>query len=142
VVQGHCDYVSNVEPPTFPDGFDVEVFRFDALETSVKKAKLTSEREHVTPYIRNNENFLKYNLTRSPDLSHIRLTIDTIEDHALLTVIFNALYQDGEIISLNDILNLINSQPDILAINAQYKRNEGYEKSILQDRIIQGGSEQ
>ena len=141
-VHGHYDYVSNTDPPTFPDGLDVEVFRFDALETAVKEARLNSEREHVTPFIRKNKAVLKYNYARTPDLSNIRLTLDTCEDYKMITTIYDALYHEGEIISLKDVLNLLDFRSDILAINAQYKRNEGYEKSLCQDRIIQGGSEQ
>ena len=47
-----ADYVSNTLEETYPDGLDVEVFSFDALEAAWKDAKLMSEREHVTPYIR------------------------------------------------------------------------------------------
>jgi spore coat polysaccharide biosynthesis protein SpsF len=141
-VSGHYDYVSNTDPPTFPDGLDAEVFGFDALEIAVKKARLKSEREHVTPYIRKNKGFLKYNFTRTPDLSNIRLTLDTCEDYKMITAIYNGLYHKGEIISLEIVLKLLQSRSDILAINAQYKRNEGYEKSLCQDRIIQGDSEQ
>jgi spore coat polysaccharide biosynthesis protein SpsF len=141
-VHENYDYVSNIDPPTFPDGLDVEVFRFDILETAVKEARLNSEREHVTPFIRNNKSFLKYNHARTPDLSNIRLTLDTCEDYILITTIYDALYHEGEIISLKDVLKLLDSRSDILAINAHYKRNEGYEKSLCQDRIIQGDSEQ
>ena len=140
-VHGDYDYVSNTDPPTFPDGLDVEVFRFQVLETAVKEAWLNSEREHVTPYIRMNKAFLKYNFSRTPDLSNIRLTFDTREDYQMIAMIYDALYREGEIISLNDVLKLLDSRSDILAINAQYKRNEGYEKSLCQERIIPGGSE-
>jgi hypothetical protein len=60
----------------------------------------------------------------------------------MITAIYNGLYHKGEIISLEIVLKLLQSRSDILAINAQYKRNEGYEKSLCQDRIIQGDSEQ
>ena len=85
---------------------------------------------------------MKYNFTRTPDLSNIRLTLDTCEDYQMIAMIYEALYREGEIISLKDVLKLLDSRSDILAINAQYKRNEGYEKSLCQDRIIQGDSEQ
>ncbi|MBI5221600.1 MAG: glycosyltransferase family protein, partial [Candidatus Magasanikbacteria bacterium] len=49
--KGGFDYVCNTQPPTFPDGLDVEVFSFVSLEKTWKEAKLKSEREHVTPYI-------------------------------------------------------------------------------------------
>ena len=29
------DYVSNVNPPTYPDGLDIEVFDFSALEKGI-----------------------------------------------------------------------------------------------------------
>ena len=44
------DYV-RTDPKSFPDGLDTEVMRFSALERACKEANLTSEREHVTPYI-------------------------------------------------------------------------------------------
>ena len=42
------DYVSNIDPPTFPDGLDIEVFSFSALEFAYKNAKTINQREHVT----------------------------------------------------------------------------------------------
>ena len=137
-VHGHYDYISNIDPPTFPDGLDAEVIKFDAMETSIKKAQLKSEREHVTPYIRKNKTFLKFNYSHKPDLSNIRLTLDTYKDYKMITAIYESLYHEGGVISLKDILELLDSRSDILAINAQFKRNEGYEKSLSQDRIIQG----
>ena len=32
LMDNNCDYVSNVFPPTYPDGLDVEVFRYSVLE--------------------------------------------------------------------------------------------------------------
>lgn len=53
-IKSGADYTSNTINPTFPDGMDVEVFTFEALERAWKEAKLPSEREHVTSYIRKN----------------------------------------------------------------------------------------
>ena len=47
------DYVSNGMVEHFPDGQDVEVFKFSVLKKAWENAKLKSELEHVTPYIRN-----------------------------------------------------------------------------------------
>ncbi|HUK99984.1 MAG TPA: glycosyltransferase family protein, partial [Nitrospirota bacterium] len=49
--QGNFDYTSNVVEPSFPDGLDVEIFRFSCLEEAWKEAALPSQREHVTPFI-------------------------------------------------------------------------------------------
>ena len=51
--QKECaDYASNTNPPTYPDGLDVEVFSFNKLKEANELAKTKYEREHVTPYIR------------------------------------------------------------------------------------------
>jgi len=52
-----ADYVSNINPPTYPDGLDTEVFSFNSLEQAWKSAELLHEREYVTPYIRNSGKF-------------------------------------------------------------------------------------
>ena len=49
-----CDYVSNICPPTFPDGLDIEIFSYTALRSAILNSKLSSELEHVTPYISKN----------------------------------------------------------------------------------------
>ena len=45
------DYASNINPPTFPDGLDSEIFTFKALETAMCQAKSPEQREHVTPHV-------------------------------------------------------------------------------------------
>jgi spore coat polysaccharide biosynthesis protein SpsF len=134
MVTGQHDYGSTVDPPSFPAGLDVELFSFDALETADKDAYLPSDREHVTPFIRKNKAFLKYNNARTPDISGLRLTLDTAEDFRMITMIYDALYREGEIIPVSEVLGLLHARPDIPAINARYKRNEGYDKSLSQDR--------
>ena len=46
------DYCANNLLEHYPDGQDIEVFTFEALERAWKEADKQSEREHVTPYIR------------------------------------------------------------------------------------------
>ena len=70
------DYASNINPATFPDGLDVEVFKFSALKEAYIKANQSKEREHVTPYIINNTMFKKFNLKNTVDYSSLRLTLD------------------------------------------------------------------
>lgn len=49
----NCDYASDIHYPMFPDGMDIEIFSFSALERSCNEAHLLSEREHVTAYVNN-----------------------------------------------------------------------------------------
>ena len=82
------DYVSNVVPPTYPDGLDVEVFSFDVLADAWHNARLKSEREHVTPYIRSHAKPARIgNLLNDVDLSMYRWTLDTKEDLKLIRLI-------------------------------------------------------
>jgi len=55
----NADYATNARPATFPDGLGTDIFSFEILSTAWKNAKLFSEREHVTPYIRGNPNIFK-----------------------------------------------------------------------------------
>ena len=59
--QNNYDYVSNVNPPTFPDGMDVEVFNFKTLKKVFYKATDKDDKEHVTKLIRYSNNFKKLN---------------------------------------------------------------------------------
>jgi spore coat polysaccharide biosynthesis protein SpsF (cytidylyltransferase family) len=72
------EYGSNIEPPTFPDGLDVEIFTKKALEKAYIEAKMPSEREHVTPFIRNY--LSKTNYALPTDYSKFRFTVDEQED--------------------------------------------------------------
>lgn len=137
-LNGDYDYVSNVHPPTYPDGFDVEIFSFKALETAWKEAKLVSEREHVTPYIwKNSDKFDLKNYENNEDLSNIRLTVDTKEDLILISNIIEAFHDKWDKFSTKDIMTYLKKNPDLLKINDQYERNEGYLKSLIEDKIIE-----
>jgi spore coat polysaccharide biosynthesis protein SpsF len=75
------DYVSNVDPPTYPDGLDVEAFTFDSLTVAHRDATETAEREHVTPFIRQHkERFRSLCWQGIGDLSSLRWTIDHQDD--------------------------------------------------------------
>lgn len=129
--QNNFDYVSNVDPPTFPDGLDVEVFSFDVLEQAYKKASLTSEIEHVTPYIRNN--FKKGHYENIIDLSNLRWTVDEPEDYELICKIYEELYSKNIRFKMQDILNFLKDNEELNKINNKIKRNEGFINSLKKD---------
>lgn len=129
------DYVSNVHPPTFPDGMDVEVFSFESLEKAWSSAKLPSEREHVSAYMANHPEIFRIgNLSYKKDLSDMRLTVDNEEDFILIKKIFQLLYKGNKNFNLKDVLNLFDSRPELLLINRHIKRNEGYSESLKKDK--------
>jgi len=135
-LKGNYDYVSNVRPPTFPDGLDVEIFSFETLKKIWKKAKLPSEREHVTAYIGNHpEMFRIGNVTAKKDFNYLRLVLDEKEDLILIREIYKKLYDKNRFFGLEDILKLFERKPELIKINQQIKRNGGYLKSLEKDKI-------
>ena len=128
VIEGYLtsevDYFSNVMPPTYPDGLDVEVFSFNALERSHLKSQDSYEREHVTPYVRVSGFFQTGNMVSSEDFSQIRLTLDEHDDFTLIDQIFNYFSPDIHF-KWTEILNLKANMPDIFQINQHIDRNEG-----------------
>jgi spore coat polysaccharide biosynthesis protein SpsF (cytidylyltransferase family) len=129
--QKECDYASNSHPvATFPDGLDVWVFSFEALEKSYKEATLESEREHVTSYIWNHpESFKVCSVENSKDQSEYRLTIDEEKDYELIKTIFNK----ADISSTDSIIKFLDENPDISNLNKSINRDEGYKKSVEKD---------
>lgn len=130
--QGAFDYVSNTLECTYPDGLDIEIFRFEALEKAWKEARLASEREHVTPYIRNHpELFPLGSVKQDQDMSALRWTVDTPPDLEFVRTIYN-FFTDVEF-GMDDIVKLLKGRPEITQINAGQQRNEGYQKSLQAD---------
>lgn len=130
------DYGSNVIDVTFPDGQDVEVFKFSALETAWKSAKKDSEREHVTPYIKNNSNLKGENIfstisyKNSIDYSKIRITVDEPNDFELINKVITDLGFNKSWFDYTEYI--INNK--LFEINDNIIRNEGYFKSLNNDK--------
>lgn len=141
-LRGSVDYVSNTLRPTYPDGLDAEVFSFSALEQAWKEAKLPSEREHVTPYIwknsdfKNGKTFRSRNVSHRVDLSSYRWTVDEPADFEFVRNVYEALYPSKPNFDSSDILAYLIDHPEINALNKQYTRNEGLQKSFEEDRKI------
>lgn len=135
--RGEYDYYTNANPPTFPDGLDCEVFRFSALEITYKNAQLKSEIEHVTPYIRNHHDKFKIgNYSSEINYSHYRWTLDNKEDYELLKIIYDKLYKDGAYISWISVIKFLDNNTELLKINSAIQRNEGFTKSLKEDKNI------
>lgn len=131
-----ASYTSNTQIETYPDGEDVEVFTFESLEKAWKEANLLSEREHVTPYIRKNPDIFKQSsISNDRDLSKMRWTLDNPEDYEFIKIIYKNLYKNNNNFGINDIVDFLENNEDLLKINSNIKRNEGYQKSLNEDNI-------
>ena len=122
-LQSNVDYVSNIDPPTFPDGLDVEVFTMASLAAAHLNAISDFDREHVTPFIRNG-NFKKINCYNDANLSDFRLTLDELEDLSLLTDIFE-YFSPNIHFSYLDVVDYLRKNLQKMKLNDNLKRNEG-----------------
>jgi spore coat polysaccharide biosynthesis protein SpsF len=128
------DFVSNLHPATYPDGNDVEVMSFEALECAWKDATKDYEREHTTPFIwENSDTFGIGNIeweTGLDDSSTHRWTIDFPEDYEFIRKVYEELYSTKPAFTLNDILNLLKQKPEIAEINSLYLGKYWYENHL------------
>jgi len=139
------DYLSNICPPTYPDGLDLEIFTYNTLKKTYLKAKNKYDQEHVTPYIQRSDDFKKINITYKEDHSKLRLTIDEKKDLEVIKLVFKKFYPKI-IFSFEDILKFIKKNPLKFRINSSIIRNEGAKMSKTQKLwkrakiIIPGGN--
>jgi spore coat polysaccharide biosynthesis protein SpsF len=114
-------------PPSFPEGLDIEVFSFEALSRAARDSIDPFEREHVTQFFyRNPQRFTQINVTNHQNISHLRWTIDTQQDLDMAREVYSRLYRDGEIFVMKDILGLLAEHPYIAEMNADVKRSDMY----------------
>jgi len=132
------DYLSDFNE-TLPDGFDIEIMRYTALEVAWHKASLASEREHVTQFIRKNPKQFNLQNFLCPygDYGHLRLTLDEEADLMLIQKISTHFYtQKKDDFLLSDIINFLKEKPELTKLNAHIARNEGLAKSLTEDRKV------
>ena len=125
---------------SFADGLDLEIMKFAALEKSWKEAKHSFEREHVTQYIVRHPEIFKLQDFKSPigDFGDNRWTVDESEDFVLVQKLYEHFLNSdkGEAFNYKDILDFLEENQEIKAINSMYARNEGLQKSIKEDHIV------
>jgi spore coat polysaccharide biosynthesis protein SpsF len=130
------DYCSNTIAPTYPEGLDIEVFRFAALERAHADATLPSEREHVTPYLyKHTELFRIHNFLYEQDLSSWRWTVDRQADLDFIRAVFSHFY-DQPLVSFVDVIDWLSENPNVRALNDDVVRREGYLKSLAAEGNI------
>lgn len=128
------DYCSNTIHPTYPEGLDIEVVRFRALQRAHQEAVMPSDREHVMPYIWNRpDRFKLHSFEFERNLSHWRWTVDKPADLELMRAIFGH-FGAQPLVPFTDVIKLIEQQPELLDINSGTIRNEGYFNSLAAEK--------
>lgn len=134
-IENDLDYCSNQLLEEYPDGQDIEVFKYSALELAWEQAKLNSEREHVTPFIKKYSSFNGGTLFKSDNylcnsnLNHIRMTVDDQKDFDTIELLINELGMD---LPWTHYVDYITNYTEKFS-NQGTIRNEGYLKSLKND---------
>lgn len=117
------DYVSNMIEPSWPCGMAVEVVSAAALAEAGRESTDAAEREHVTPFIYwRPARYRLGSLTRNPNLSHHRWTVDTLEDFQLVARILETLYPRNPRFDMTDVLSLLDAHPAWATLNAHVQQ--------------------
>jgi spore coat polysaccharide biosynthesis protein SpsF len=116
----YVDYLSTSIARTLPRGLDVEVVRTDVLR-SIDKLATEHHRTHVTSYIYSHpEDFTVLGLTMQPDLSHLRLTLDTPDDWRLIEAIIEHF---GDVsVPVRTLTDWLAHRPELTVLNAHVEQ--------------------
>jgi glutamate-1-semialdehyde 2,1-aminomutase len=120
----NVDYFSNISPPSFPDGMDIEVVTLAALEKAMLETDKPIDREHVTSYVREASQFKNAGMQNNEDLSALRWTVDEPTDFEVITNVFKHFAPDIHF-TWQQVLELQRSLPNLFIANQQIIRNEG-----------------
>lgn len=112
------DYVSNVCPPTYPDGLDVEVLSRSALARLDAEVDAPRFRESLTAYIwEHADDFRVDNVAHPTSLRGLRWTLDHPEDLAFVEAVYAELGGDDAAFGMTDVLGLLERRPELREIN-------------------------
>ena len=136
----NIDYVSNTLPPTYPHGLDAEIYPTSTLKRLWDEIENPFYREWFPVYLWDHKDeFRIINITHQKDLSNLRWTVDYEEDLAFVREVYKRLYLDGRIFTMVDLLDLLQTEPSLTALNAKHtKRNEGLDIALNANKQQQG----
>lgn len=121
LIDDNCDYINpDRNFSLLPRGIRAEVFPFKALERAHQEALSRSDREHVTSFIQREKALFKYGWLKGRNefqIPSLRFVVDEDADLHFIRKIYSKLYKYPEIISLDDVFRLLETQKNLLEIN-------------------------
>jgi len=134
------DYVSNLHPPTYPDGNDVEVCSFRALQTAWRQATRPLEREHTTPFLWDTPGAFRlgnvaWETGRDVSATH-RVVLDYADDYKLISRLFDALHPRNPAFGVGDIVRYLDEHPEVRELNARYRGVNWYRHHLGELRTV------
>lgn len=120
-LQAGADYTNNrYDPHGWPKGLDVEVVAAEALRRAAREATTPEEHEHVTWGIRNRPDRYRLSRLNPPvDEGTVRWTVDTAEDFAFVSAVYEALYPANPAFTSDDVRALVRGRPDLANLGGE-----------------------
>ncbi len=121
VREGRADWATT--GTSFPDGLDVQVATFSALERAADEATEPHDREHVFPWITRGASLRGVVIEHERDLGSMRITLDEPDDLAVLRAVLERRVEAE--VDLAVLGQLWDEQPEAFAANRHLARDEG-----------------
>src|SRR3989338_2800935 len=121
LVAEDADCASNEFRKSYAVGLGVRVYKFSTLKEAEKNDTDPAYREHAGYSIRIQPEKFKHAAFEAPEdmrSDDLRVTLDTKEDYALLSAVFDELYPKNPDFTAQDVITLLRSRPDIAALNS------------------------
>ena len=138
IVDSDFDYVTNAGKEdclSVPDGFDIEIFTMDALRIAYSIATKPSQLEHVTSWFRSEDSPIKWtHFQHYPSRDYFRVTIDEPIDYWVMKNIYDELSRVKKDFGVDDVVKYLKDNPQVASKNAHIIRNEGYLRSLEEDK--------
>lgn len=138
---GKWDYLSNLHPPTWPDGNDVEVMSAATLARAWREATSPIEREHTTPFIWDNPDKFRvgnvlWDTGKDLSQSH-RWVLDYVEDYEFLKALHARLSPVNPLFGVRDILACLDENPALREINGRWIGDSWYLRQGAELKTLQ-----
>lgn len=119
--QPELDMVTNQNPHSFPDGYDVSVIRTKSLKKACKSIAALRGPEHLSEFWNDDEKYNYKNILADRDyFSEYRVTLDYPEDLALIKQIVIDLDGENRVLKLQDVLDYLKQNNEAANLNRKY----------------------
>lgn len=116
------DYLNNYEPPTYPDGFDINIISYEALEKAYVNAIAPSQRVHPFSYLSFHKD--EFNIANiifdGENLSMNHWSIDFPEDVEFVKKIYG--FKSDNIAGISDVSEIIENSDSLKQLNQRLMR--------------------
>ncbi|HEY8190542.1 MAG TPA: NTP transferase domain-containing protein [Micavibrio sp.] len=115
------DMVTNQNPHSFPDGYDISVIRLPALQRLCMEFDANGQDEHMSGFWKPESGYKVLNMTAPENyFSRFRMTLDYAEDLDAIRRAVDGLQGGGRVLYLRDVVAYLEAHPEIVAINGKY----------------------